>query len=61
MINFCQLGASRIGAIHAGNIASHRDARLKMVIASLAAVDSRFRDAFTGMTGRVLGSHRLRH
>jgi len=32
MINFCQFGAGRIGAIHAGNIAGHPDARLQIVV-----------------------------
>ena len=32
MINFCQFGAGRIGAIHAGNIARHSDARLQIVV-----------------------------
>ena len=32
MIRFCQFGAGRIGAIHAGNIASRHDARLQFVV-----------------------------
>jgi len=32
MIGFCQFGAGRIGAIHAGNIASRHDARLQFVV-----------------------------
>jgi myo-inositol 2-dehydrogenase/D-chiro-inositol 1-dehydrogenase len=32
MINFCQFGAGRIGAIHAGNIAGYPDARLRIVV-----------------------------
>jgi myo-inositol 2-dehydrogenase/D-chiro-inositol 1-dehydrogenase len=32
MINFCQFGAGRIGAIHAGNIAGHPDAQLRIVV-----------------------------
>ena len=32
MIGFCQFGAGRIGAIHAGKIASHPDARLQFVV-----------------------------
>lgn len=32
MINFCQFGAGRIGAIHAGNIAGRPDARLEIVV-----------------------------
>jgi myo-inositol 2-dehydrogenase / D-chiro-inositol 1-dehydrogenase len=32
MISFCQFGAGRIGAIHAGNIVRHPDARLQLVV-----------------------------
>ena len=32
MINFCQFGAGRIGAIHAGNIARHPGARLRIIV-----------------------------
>ena len=32
MINFCQFGAGSIGSIHAGNIAGHPDARLRIVV-----------------------------
>ena len=32
MISICQFGAGRIGAIHAGNIARHPDARLHIVV-----------------------------
>jgi myo-inositol 2-dehydrogenase/D-chiro-inositol 1-dehydrogenase len=32
MISFCQFGAGRIGAIHAGNIARHPRARLRRVV-----------------------------
>jgi len=32
MISFCQFGAGRIGAIHAGNIARHPGARLRHVV-----------------------------
>src|SRR5580700_4979267 len=32
MINFCQFGAGRIGAIHAGNIARHPGARLRSIV-----------------------------
>jgi myo-inositol 2-dehydrogenase / D-chiro-inositol 1-dehydrogenase len=32
MIGFCQFGAGRIGAIHAGNISSHPDAQLRIVV-----------------------------
>jgi myo-inositol 2-dehydrogenase/D-chiro-inositol 1-dehydrogenase len=41
MINICQFGAGRIGAIHAGNIARHPDARLHTVVdTDRAAADS---------------------
>src|SRR5262249_11053602 len=32
MINFCQFGAGRIGAIHAANIAAHPEARLNAIV-----------------------------
>jgi myo-inositol 2-dehydrogenase/D-chiro-inositol 1-dehydrogenase len=32
MIRFCQFGAGRIGAIHAGNVAAHSSARLGLVV-----------------------------
>jgi myo-inositol 2-dehydrogenase / D-chiro-inositol 1-dehydrogenase len=32
VINFCQFGAGRIGAIHAGNITAHAGARLRIVV-----------------------------
>jgi len=32
MINFCQFGAGRIGAIHARNITGHPNARLQFVV-----------------------------
>ena len=32
MMTFCQFGAGRIGAIHAGNLAGHPDARLAVVV-----------------------------
>jgi myo-inositol 2-dehydrogenase/D-chiro-inositol 1-dehydrogenase len=32
MINFCQFGAGRIGAIHAGNVVAHPDAQLWIVV-----------------------------
>ncbi len=32
MVTFCQFGAGRIGAIHAGNIAGHGRARLRYVV-----------------------------
>jgi len=41
MISFCQFGAGRIGAIHAGNIARHPGARLLHVVDVDAAAASR--------------------
>jgi myo-inositol 2-dehydrogenase/D-chiro-inositol 1-dehydrogenase len=32
VLEFCQFGAGRIGAIHAGNIAGHQDAKLRYVV-----------------------------
>ena len=32
MVNLCQFGAGRIGAIHAGNIAGHPGARLRIIV-----------------------------
>src|SRR5712692_4204154 len=32
MINICQFGAGRIGAIHAENISRHKEARLQMIV-----------------------------
>jgi myo-inositol 2-dehydrogenase/D-chiro-inositol 1-dehydrogenase len=32
MINICQFGAGRIGAIHAGNISRHPEARLQIIV-----------------------------
>ena len=32
MINFCQFGAGRIGAIHAGNLVAHPDAHIGIVV-----------------------------
>jgi myo-inositol 2-dehydrogenase/D-chiro-inositol 1-dehydrogenase len=37
MISFCQFGAGRIGAIHAGNIARHKQARLAHIVDVSAA------------------------
>ena len=43
MIDFCQFGAGRIGAIHARNITGHPNARLRVVVdpdrAELAEID----------------------
>src|SRR5216684_1175454 len=41
MISFCQFGAGRIGAIHAGNIARHPGARLLHVVDVDAAAAGR--------------------
>ena len=41
MLNFCQFGAGRIGAIHAGNLARHPDARLAFVVDTDAAAAQR--------------------
>jgi myo-inositol 2-dehydrogenase / D-chiro-inositol 1-dehydrogenase len=41
MISFCQFGAGRIGAIHAGNIARHPEARLLHVVDVDAAAATR--------------------
>jgi myo-inositol 2-dehydrogenase / D-chiro-inositol 1-dehydrogenase len=52
MINFCQFGAGRIGAIHAGNIAGHPDARLRIVVdpnrAAAERLASRYRATIGG-------------
>jgi hypothetical protein len=36
-MNFCQFGAGRIEAIHAGNIAAHAGARLRIALAQKMA------------------------
>jgi myo-inositol 2-dehydrogenase/D-chiro-inositol 1-dehydrogenase len=46
MINFCQFGAGRIGAIHAANIARHSEARLAAVV-----------DVDADMAARLAGRH----
>jgi myo-inositol 2-dehydrogenase/D-chiro-inositol 1-dehydrogenase len=52
MINFCQFGAGRIGAIHAGNIARHPGARLHVVVDSDRAAAERL----AGLYGTAIGS-----
>jgi myo-inositol 2-dehydrogenase/D-chiro-inositol 1-dehydrogenase len=52
MIDFCQFGAGRIGAIHAGNIAGHPGARLKIVIDCDRAAAERL----AGRYGAAVGS-----
>src|SRR5436190_4711813 len=52
MISFCQFGAGRIGAIHAGNIASHHDARLQFVVDPDRAAAQRL----AGRHGAAVGS-----
>ena len=39
MLSFCQFGAGRIGAIHAGNIAAHPTARLSIVVDTFKIID----------------------
>ncbi len=58
MISFCQFGAGRIGAIHAGNIASHPDARLHIVVDTDRAAAERLAgryDAAVGSQAEALG------
>jgi myo-inositol 2-dehydrogenase/D-chiro-inositol 1-dehydrogenase len=50
MINFCQFGAGRIGAIHAANIAAHLEARLSAIIDTDRAAAERL----AGRYGAVL-------
>ena len=52
MISFCQFGAGRIGAIHAANIASHPDARLRIV----ADPDRAAAERLAGRYGAAVGS-----
>ena len=52
MINFCQFGAGRIGAIHAGNIASHPDARLQFVV----DLDPAAAERLAGRYGAAVGT-----
>jgi myo-inositol 2-dehydrogenase / D-chiro-inositol 1-dehydrogenase len=52
MINFCQFGAGRIGAIHAGNIAGHPDARLKIIVEP----DRASAERLAGRYGAAVGS-----
>ena len=51
MINICQFGAGRIGAIHAGNIARHPDARLQMIV----DVDRAAAESLAGRYGAAIG------
>src|SRR5438132_3032753 len=44
MINLCQFGAGRIGAIHAANIAAHPAARLAAIVDIDAAAAQRLAD-----------------
>src|SRR5438105_2916300 len=53
MINLCQFGAGRIGAIHAGNLAAHPDARLVFVI----DVDHAAAERLASRHGAVVASH----
>jgi len=52
MIGFCQFGAGRIGAIHAGNIASHPDARLQFVV----DLDPAAAERLAGRYGAAVGT-----
>jgi myo-inositol 2-dehydrogenase/D-chiro-inositol 1-dehydrogenase len=51
MINFCQLGAGRIGAIHAANIARHPGARLHTVVDTDRAAAERLAALFGATVG----------
>ena len=51
MINICQFGAGRIGAIHAGNIARHPDARLRIIV----DVDRAAAEGLAGHYGAAVG------
>jgi myo-inositol 2-dehydrogenase / D-chiro-inositol 1-dehydrogenase len=58
MIKFCLFGAGRIGAIHAGNIAAHPDARLCIIVdPDRAAAErlARHHDAAIGNQLQALG------
>ena len=52
MISFCQFGAGRIGAIHAGNIARHPGARLHTIVDTDRAAARRLAEAY-GATVRT--------
>jgi myo-inositol 2-dehydrogenase / D-chiro-inositol 1-dehydrogenase len=52
MIIFCQFGSGRIGAIHAGNIYGHPDARLQIVVDPDRAAAERL----AGRYGAAVGS-----
>ncbi len=51
MINICQFGAGRIGAIHAGNISRHPAARLQMIV----DVDRAAAERLAGRYGAAVG------
>src|SRR5579864_271929 len=51
MINFCQFGAGRIGAIHAANIARHPRANLKTIVDIDAAAAARLAELYGAATG----------
>jgi len=51
MINICQFGAGRIGAIHAGNIARYPDARLHTVV----DIDRAAAESLAGRHGAAVG------
>src|SRR5215469_1633649 len=46
MISFCQFGAGRIGAIHAGNIAAHPEARLNTIVNTDQAAAQRLAERY---------------
>src|SRR5712692_6469350 len=52
MIDFCQFGAGRIGAIHARNITGHPNARLRVVVDP----DSAAAERLAGHYGAAVGS-----
>jgi myo-inositol 2-dehydrogenase/D-chiro-inositol 1-dehydrogenase len=52
MINFCQFGAGRIGSIHAGNIACHPGARLRIIVDT----DRTAAERLAGASGAAVGS-----
>ena len=52
MIDFCQFGAGRIGAIHAKNITGHPNARLRVVVDPDRAAAERL----AGRHGAAVGS-----
>jgi myo-inositol 2-dehydrogenase/D-chiro-inositol 1-dehydrogenase len=52
MINFCQFGAGRIGAIHARNISGHPDAGLQIVVDPDRAAAERLAGHYGAAVGR---------